>query len=489
MKLFVIGDSISQGFMSFAAARTDLSYSSIIARAMGLTNWSIPNWPKGGLPLNVELLLRRLEEIAGHDVNILEWPLVINCVRSMMDEVEDYYEGRKKEKPSESDPSGIKYFNNIAARGFKVSDAWLVDGKLCCDQIREDVQKGGSDDNFFGWPSTSFYRTALDVLNPSRDEDLNARTALGWLKHHNTEEAEGVENLILWLGANNALGTVVDLDIIATNDPTRNYSSDLSQPQRRKFNLWSPDHFEKDYRKLLDEVDDIMAERQNVDWRVFLATVPSVTLAPLAKGVGNTICRTDPFDVIKGGAKYYEYYTYFLFDEEYARTSETKLTREQVYTVDRYIACYNRTIYDLVDEKNKKYKIQRYHVVDINSAFLQAAYKRNNEEPTYEFPEEMSNRFPMVDTRYYHANTKGSVIQGGLVSLDGVHPSAIGQGLLAHEFLKVINKERGSELIINWNDIYGSDDLYMKPLKIMRCVRSQDGLAKLLLKLTSHLNC
>lgn len=35
LKLFTIGDSISQGFMSLAAARTDLSYSTIVAREMG----------------------------------------------------------------------------------------------------------------------------------------------------------------------------------------------------------------------------------------------------------------------------------------------------------------------------------------------------------------------------------------------------------------------------------------------------------------------
>jgi len=37
MKLFTIGDSISQGFMSMAAARTELSYSTLMARVLGLT--------------------------------------------------------------------------------------------------------------------------------------------------------------------------------------------------------------------------------------------------------------------------------------------------------------------------------------------------------------------------------------------------------------------------------------------------------------------
>ena len=36
MKLFTIGDSIPQGFMSGAAARTNLAYSTLVAGCMGL---------------------------------------------------------------------------------------------------------------------------------------------------------------------------------------------------------------------------------------------------------------------------------------------------------------------------------------------------------------------------------------------------------------------------------------------------------------------
>ena len=35
-KLITIGDSISQGFMSGGAARTDLSYSTLIAQSLGI---------------------------------------------------------------------------------------------------------------------------------------------------------------------------------------------------------------------------------------------------------------------------------------------------------------------------------------------------------------------------------------------------------------------------------------------------------------------
>ena len=52
MKLFTIGDSVSQGFMSLAAARIDLAYPTLIARSMNLEvgrDYRYPRWEAGGL--------------------------------------------------------------------------------------------------------------------------------------------------------------------------------------------------------------------------------------------------------------------------------------------------------------------------------------------------------------------------------------------------------------------------------------------------------
>src|SRR3954454_11548277 len=97
MKLFTIGDSISQGFMSLAAARTELSYSTLIARCLGLTPgtdaYPIPLWGAGGLPLNIESLLRTLQRKYGSDIRgLIEWPLAVASVNEYLDEIEDHYE-------------------------------------------------------------------------------------------------------------------------------------------------------------------------------------------------------------------------------------------------------------------------------------------------------------------------------------------------------------------------------------------------------------
>ena len=58
------------------------------------------------------------------------------------------------------------------------------------------------------------YRVALKVLNPSLDPSFDRFSQLDWLQHH--ASGEGVDNVLLWLGANNALGTVIALKIKPT---------------------------------------------------------------------------------------------------------------------------------------------------------------------------------------------------------------------------------------------------------------------------------
>src|SRR5918998_1794371 len=95
MRLFTIGDSVSQGFMSAAAARTDLTYSTLIARSMDLKlneEYRYPNWEFEGLPLNLERAFRHLVERYGSNIRGPEWLTVLQTLNNVLDEVEDYYE-------------------------------------------------------------------------------------------------------------------------------------------------------------------------------------------------------------------------------------------------------------------------------------------------------------------------------------------------------------------------------------------------------------
>ncbi len=138
MRLFTIVEIISQGFMSVAAARTVLSFSTLIAEVMGLSTgdrpdsaFRFPTWPKGGHPVDLEALMRKLSRRYGSDIwGPIEWPAALFTIGSFLDDIEDYYERGEGDEDTPY-PTGAEWFHNVAVRGFDVADAWLVSPKLC----------------------------------------------------------------------------------------------------------------------------------------------------------------------------------------------------------------------------------------------------------------------------------------------------------------------------------------------------------------------
>jgi hypothetical protein len=118
-------------------------------------------------------------------------------------------------------------------------------------------------------------------------------------------------------------------------------------------------------------------------------------------------------------------------------------------------------------------------VVDVSRALSDLAWKRNAGQPRYTFPEAFEWLYPPVNTKYYHADATGRLVQGGIFSLDGVHPTAIGQGLLAHEFRKVMDGA-GVKLAapIDWTAIFASDELHRHPIRLMQEVYQHEKLSE-----------
>jgi hypothetical protein len=90
-----------------------------------------------------------------------------------------------------------------------------------------------------------------------------------------------------------------------------------------------------------------------------------------------------------------------------------------------------------------------------------------------------------MDTRYYDVDRSGRRKAGGLVSLDGVHPTAIGQGIIAHEFLKVMKEASvpGADPDkLPWPAIVASDTLYQDPIPLMEEVYEHEALAEVVVK-------
>lgn len=500
MKLFTIGDSISQGFMSGAAARTDLSYSTIIAELLGAKNYSYPKWEKGGLPLNIEDVFRKLEKRLGSDISgIFEWPVAFNLINYYLDEVEDYYERGQGNLTNSVTKS---FYNNVSVRGFDVSNSWQLK-PLNSKKIVERSNKNG--DGFFGLVDESLQRTAYRVLKSG--PSTNDFSQLDWFNHHNSNE--DVENLIIWLGANNALGTVTTLKIKQTSNDGCLFENGVENMSyetrlRENWNLWHPEDFRKEYEYMIDKVITSLQEKPN-NCKVFVATVPLVTICPLIKAVGEQSDREDiaviewpvdasnpaPMDIseLKPGApesySYGKYYPYFPFADNFD-INDPHLNRNEVLHIDNCIRKYNRIIQEVVCNANKKLGAPTFYLVDISQAFSSMAVKRNNYNPTYVYPEYFDYIHPKIDTRYYGTTREGDIKAGGLFSLDGVHPSAIGQGLIAYEFLKVM-KVAGSfhgnpEKDINWNGIFENDLLYQKPIRLLSEIYDNIHFKKWLIK-------
>jgi hypothetical protein len=310
------------------------------------------------------------------------------------------------------------------------------------------------------------------------------------LQHHHGD-GDGVENLVLWLGSNNALGTVVRMGIKRTSEsPTRPLAMALDE--RNTFNLWSPDDFKAEFLMLMDKVHEILVSGKCA-CNVFVGTVPPVTIAPLARGVGQEqVVAPDPFGVLPQ-AKYFERYTYFLFDLDYARRTRNSLSFDEVLEVDTTIAEYNETIRQAVSDYNTKRKPRggqavKYVLVDIAKQLLQLAFKRNAGRPPYVLPQELQGYIDAtgrpVNTVYYNADRLGRMTSGGVFSLDGVHPTAIGHGLIAHEFLQEM---RGVQVNVvrdlDWSAIVASDSLYTNPIALMPELYDNTRLAEMILDL------
>lgn len=502
MKLFAIGDSLTQGFMSGAAAQAHQSYVKLVADVLQAEPFNVcDHWPRGGIPQNFEELFRTLEKRFGNDISgPLEWPLAINTISNFLDSIEEYWETGEGRYDLRY-PKPHDYFHNSAIWGFRIADAWNLNAKISKELILKDKDSQG--DGWFALPSAAFYRTVNRMLNPQQKPECDGLSVLGWLNEHVTNSKlsgnkDGVENLIVWLGNNNVLGTALSLKPNQTTAIKKGNKSylphELSHVEReflpngegRKWNLWRPNHFKAEYGELIKRIDQTMRKNPaDVDWKVFVANVPHVTIIPLTKGMG------EQFNIIKkdrhGKSKvrtYFKYYGYFFLEEQDLRDAwkDQYLTLQDAIFIDDTIDEYNNLIDEILVEYNKAHDKPRYFLTDTNDALANMAWKRNQGMPTYKLPDPIRLKYPPVNTKYYNAafdGKKNILKDGGIFSLDGVHPTAIGQGVIAAEFLSVMSKagvlnkagKSVSPSSLNWEGPQGiiqSDTLYQKPIALVK---------------------
>ncbi|MGD2179996.1 hypothetical protein [Lusitaniella coriacea] len=455
-RLVTIGDSLSQGMISGSVSQTEWSFPAAIARCLGETPtlsgggdraFRIPTFiGEGGLPINLEKILRLLVERYGPKVSWFDVVPAALSVRSLLDRVEDYWE---RGEGSQALPTGSLH-HNLATFGFKLGDCDTLTEAICRRVIPEPK------DNVIGQvPEFAMYRAARRTLNPSFAKEYEHFSQLEAARAIAQSEG-GIENLIFWLGSNNCLSTVTQLEI-RWSQP-----EDLGKfPYEISANLWRPDHFQTLLDRVAPKIDALGAQN------VFIATIPHVTIPPVSRGISPGLSDTNALSA----DGYYEYYTHFwIWDADFAKSPERYafLSREEARLIDRTIDEYNKSIKTLAQQRG-------WHIVDMCDVLDRLAYRRQGGEPSYSLPSGMiealkanpATRYKSLpDTRFLRIvpNSNGAEreYQGGVFGLDGFHPTTLGYGIVADAFLKVM-AEKGVSLpySIDWNTLVAADTLWI----------------------------
>lgn len=474
-QLFTIGDSISQGFRSGGTAFTENAYSTYLAQALQERNYRVLEWPATKLKIDLEGILRMLEAQFGSDISATEWLRVLGAIGDFQDKSEDYYERGEGsiERPAKGFPHD--FTDNCSVEGMRVVDAWEVTPRLCLDKLAAD-KDSIRDNPGISMASSPFYRAAHRVLNPQSKSEYLDYSAIEWLKHVAT--TEGVQNAIVFLGANNALGTVFNLTLSpkdVTPGESATFGSRARGQEEDKYSLWHPKAFEHDYRILVAKVAEAMRDNSCSDWKVYLGTVPLVTIAAMIEGFGDERLVDDPrvpLGTAKKQFRYYQYYKFYGVEEGTALQTGKYMKFRDALFIDKVIIEFNESIRKIAGEMNAKLGRDAFVVVDISNALTDMAWKRNSGMPSYKYPDELQWLFPPINTKYYNTTPKGEIVDGGIFSLDGIHPTVIGQGIIAWEFLKamVANGSAPSGADLNWADIIKQDKLRQEPLAIFSSI-------------------
>ena len=456
-KLVAIGDSLTQGVQNGAIFRPYLSYPALIADSLGLdvpNEFRAPRFPGSGLPFNLEWFLRSLRERVGTEIDWREWIWKVPfLLEDFIDKVEDCYERGSGSKPAACDV----IYHNLAVASFRVRDSFTIHSDYCSEQIRR--AEGGWGDDFLSLPSAPMYRIAQRVLNPCRQQNLrNCWTQIDNLRELISREGP-VKNLIVFFGANDCLKTVMELNV---EDMEGETPSEDPQERREAYNLTSAAVFRDDYQEMVKRIAAVISE----ETQVFVGTVPSVTIPPITQGV----C---PFPTVNAdGNRYFSHYGPFFSTEENFDTRHRHLTEEQVRHIDRRIDAFNCTIREIVDER------ERWHLVDIHELLNRLAVKRNNmsiapQQPLHDFLQEYWRRpdHPLLSLEpipsVLRLDTRDARrLGGGLFSLDCVHPTTIGYGLIAEAFLRKM-QEAGvpgaNPESLRWSEIIRQDSIIQFP--------------------------
>jgi hypothetical protein len=235
-----------------------------------------------------------------------------------------------------------------------------------------------------------------------------------------------------------------------------------SDADRVHGHIWSPTLFRQDWSALVERVGQIDARH------VILATVPHVTVVPLFAASGARL-RPD--------SRYFEHYTHYWLRDQLRPGTDPCLTGEQARAIDSAIDQYNAVIVETV--RTARQEGRDWYLLEMSGLLDRLAWRRYlTHEPSrpdwwnevggeYPLPAPLDGMVPRPDTQFLTADEQGRT-SGGLIALDGIHPTTIGYGILAQEVIRVMEVAgvafpRPSPVTIDFAALLDEDRLVSDP--------------------------
>jgi hypothetical protein len=423
-KLVAVGDSLVQGSMSLATTHPDRSFPAIVARCLGLgaADFPTPDFSgEGGLPFNLEWMARRLEQDFGPHIHGLEWVAAAVHIARYLDDVEDYWE-----RGPGSQPTADALHHNAGVWSFQVCDAYTTTPRACDRGIGRDRPE------WLEPPAHGRLRTARRVINPARLGGRQDDTQLSIARRIKARDG-GIDNLIALIGANNCLRAVWDLEIRETGPHSPGPGTACT--------LWTESAFAEEYGKLAAELAGLGAGH------VYVGTVPHVSGLPVSRGLMRGGGPLPP------GRTYYDLYTRVWLEEgRFDERRDPHLTGDQMRRIDDRIDAYNGVI-------RARAAAHGFHVVDLAALIDALDWHRHHGAPPFPLPAAIAD----LDSRFFEIDAHGARTQGGLVSLDGLHPTTCGYGLFAQAFVDAIRPFEPAIADVDFAALRASDTLVSAP--------------------------
>ncbi|MGE5763624.1 MAG: hypothetical protein ACM3ZF_07055 [Mycobacterium leprae] len=145
------------------------------------------------------------------------------------------------------------------------------------------------------------------------------------------------------------------------------------------------------------------------------------------------------------GSRYFPYYTRpWISDRDFDPRRDPHITAQQARAIDSAIDQYNDGIVGVV--RAARLEGIDWYVLDVAGMLDRLPQRRYIDDPLarppwsqpYPLPPELAALTPVPDSRFLTADGRGGRATGSLFSLDGVHPTTVGYGILAQELIRVM---------------------------------------------------